>query len=71
MYQVEVYEDDRCVASTRATTEREARRAAARMLGRRSLRGASQWESRRGGVAYQFGPRREGTAYPIAVISTL
>lgn len=40
-----------------ATTEREARRIAARMLGHRTLRGASAWDRSQGGTVWQFGPR--------------
>lgn len=49
-------------------TMREARKAAARMLGHESLRGASTWDRCQGGTVYQFGPRREGTEYDFAVI---
>jgi hypothetical protein len=51
-----------------ATTEREARRIAARMLGHRTLQGASSWERYQGGTVYQFGPRREDNGYDYAVI---
>lgn len=51
-----------------ASTEREARRIAARMLGHKSLRGASSWDRYQGGVVCQFGPRHEDNGYDYAVI---
>lgn len=57
-------------ASETATvaTEREARRIAARMLGRKNLRGASSWDRYQGGTVYQFGPHEEENGEDFAVI---
>jgi hypothetical protein len=51
-----------------ATTERDARRIAARMLGHASLRGAASWERYQGGTVYQFGPRAEDNGHDYVVI---
>jgi hypothetical protein len=48
-------------------TEREARRAAARALGARSLRGASSWPAA-AGVVYQFGRPADTDINPCAEI---
>ncbi len=55
-------------AVERHANERDARRAAARMLGHSSLRGASSWSRYQGGTVYQFGPRTEDTEYDFAVV---
>jgi hypothetical protein len=59
---------DRPYRQDTATTARDARRLAARMLGRRSLRGASQWHWD-ASVAYHFGPRSDAAEYDVAVIT--
>ena len=52
----------------RHSNERDARRAAARMLGHSSLRGAASWDRYQGGTVYQFGPRSEDTEYDFVVV---
>lgn len=51
-----------------ASTMREARQIAARMLGHSSLRGASTWDRYQGGTVYQFGPKVEDNGYDFVVI---
>ena len=73
MYHVSVYDGSQHPAIHPYATEehptgREARRAAARLLGHRSLRGASTWDRYQGGTVYQFGPRTEDSEYDFAVI---
>jgi len=55
-------------ASERHANERDARRAASRMLGHSSLRGSSSWYRSQGGTVYQFGPRSEDTEYDFVVV---
>ena len=75
-YRIECYDGTQHPAlhpdtTAEASTEREARRIAARMLGHRTLRGASSWESWQGGIVYRFGPRAEDSEYDYAVIIDL
>lgn len=56
---------DLCIDRATAATPREARRVAAQMLGRRSLRGATTWERYQGGTLYRFGPRGERAPYVV------
>jgi hypothetical protein len=50
-----LYFDDTPVERARASSEREARRLAARLLKRRTLRGARSWDRYQGGTCFQFG----------------
>lgn len=73
MITVSVYDGTQHPAPRPYTTEehatmREARQAAARMLGHRSLRGASTWDRYQGGTVYQFGPRTDDSEYDFVVI---
>lgn len=47
---------------------KSARAWAAKMLGHKTLRGASTWDRYQGGSVYQFGPRDEDNNYDHAVI---
>ncbi len=58
----------RPIARSVCSTMPEARREAARLLGHRSLRGASTWERYQGGTVYQFGPKTEDNEYDFVVI---
>jgi hypothetical protein len=72
-YTIELYDGRQhpavhaCTRS-RAATEREANREAARLLGHASLRGASRWDRYQGGTVYQFGPHEEDNGYDYAVV---
>jgi hypothetical protein len=52
-----LYQSDARVDTLHAHTEREARRLAAGLLKRRSLRGARSWDRYQGGTCFQFGQR--------------
>ena len=73
MFTVKLYDGNQHPAThatetATASTEREARKIAARMLGHKTLRGAASWERYQGGTVYQFGPRAEENGYDFAVI---
>lgn len=55
--------------SASASTEREARRIAAGMLGHKTLRGAASWERYQGGTVFQFGPRCEDNEFDYVVLT--
>jgi hypothetical protein len=68
MITVMIYQDGNDSTGTLVgvyAAEREARRAAARALGARSLRGASSWPAA-AGVVYQFGRPADTDANPCA-----
>lgn len=69
-YSIRLYPDmsNHAIETATAATEREARRIAAKMLGHKNLRGASQWDRFQGGTVYQFGPHTEDNGYDFAVI---
>lgn len=72
-YKIDCYDGKQQPAShafrtASANTMREARRIAARMLGHRTLRGASTWDRYQGGTVYQFGPHEEENGYDFVVI---
>jgi len=52
-----LYQDDARVVTLHANSERDARRLAAGLLKRRSLRGARSWDRYQGGTCFQFGRR--------------
>lgn len=71
MTEIQYYPDGNAARPTRTeayATVKEARKAAARMLGHNSLRGASTWDRYQGGDVYQFGPRSEMNDRPFVVI---
>lgn len=72
-HRIEIYDGSihpatRPYATLWASDEREARRIAAKALGRRTLRGASSWDRAQGGMVWQFGPRVEDNGYDFAVV---
>lgn len=72
-YRVSIYDGGQHPAkypykSVTCATEREARREAARMLGRSSLRGSSSWERYQGGTVFRFGPHDEDNGHDFTVI---
>ena len=73
IYTVRLYDGRQCPATRAyrvdsASTMREARRIAARMLGHSTLRGASTWDRYQGGTVYQFGPKVEENGHDFVVI---
>lgn len=71
MYRVEYYDDEHHDIPDLievVADERTARRTAARLLGHRTLRGASSWRRYQGGTVFQFGPRTEDNGEPFVVI---
>lgn len=71
MIEIQYYPDNNATRPTQTetyATVEAARKAAARMLGRSSLRGASTWDRHQGGEVYRFGPRSEMNDYPFVVI---
>lgn len=69
-YKIAVYEDcqDHPYRTATATTEREARKIAAKFLGASTLRGSSTWPRYQGGTVFQFGPHEEDNGYDFVVI---
>lgn len=70
MFTIRVYKHDaeHAFDTEHHASARDARRAAARLLGHRSLRGASSWAHPHGGVVYQFGPRTEDNDHDFVVV---
>lgn len=67
-YAVRLFHDDNgpCCEHVECSTEKEARAEAARLLGHRTLRGASQWDASDYDVAttvFRFGPHTEQNGY--------